>query len=116
MPPQEIYRDLELQLEVGNPVFSTTGGSSLSGEGMCVARHENFVYFVVGAVPGDLVTAKVFKVKKNYAEARAVKIDRPSPLRTEPRCKHFGVCGGCKWQHADYDAQLRFKQQRVIDA
>lgn len=116
MPPQEIYRDLELQLEVGNPVFSTTGGSSLSGEGMCVARHENFVYFVVGAVPGDLVTAKVFKVKKNYAEARAIRIERPSPLRTDPRCKHFGVCGGCKWQNADYDAQLRFKQQRVIDA
>ncbi len=83
---------------------------------MCVARHENFVYFVVGAVPGDLVTAKVFKVKKNYAEARAIRIERPSPLRTDPRCKHFGVCGGCKWQNADYDAQLRFKQQRVIDA
>lgn len=116
MPPSEIHRDLELLLEVGNPVFSTTGGSSLSGEGMCVARHENFVYFVVGAVPGDLVTAKVFKVKKNYAEARAIRIDRPSPLRTDPRCRHFGVCGGCKWQNADYEAQLKFKQQRVIDA
>ncbi|HLF20481.1 MAG TPA: methyltransferase domain-containing protein, partial [Bacteroidota bacterium] len=111
-----IQRGTELQLTIEGPVFSTTGGSSLGGEGMSVARQDGFVFFVIGAVPGDVVKARVVKVKKNYAEAKVISIERPSSLRTQPRCKHFGVCGGCKWQHVDYQAQLRFKQQRVVDA
>ncbi|MFH0989585.1 MAG: 23S rRNA (uracil(1939)-C(5))-methyltransferase RlmD [bacterium] len=85
-------------------------------EGKCVGRTEGFVIFVEGAVPGDVVRVKLLKVKKNFAEASVVSILSPSPVRVEPRCKHFGVCGGCKWQHVDYQAQLRFKQQHVIDA
>ncbi|MBI4428296.1 MAG: 23S rRNA (uracil(1939)-C(5))-methyltransferase RlmD [Ignavibacteriales bacterium] len=116
MQPGEIQRGTELQLTIDDAVFSTTGGSALGAEGMSVARYNGFVVFVVGAVPGDAVTARVFKVKKNYAEARVISIDRPSPFRVQPQCKHFGVCGGCQWQHVDYQGQLRFKQQRVVDA
>jgi 23S rRNA (uracil1939-C5)-methyltransferase len=89
---------------------------SPSGDGKTVARADGMVYFVERAVPGDTVRARVWKVQKKYAEARALEILTPSPLRTEPKCKHFGVCGGCKWQNLSYDAQLRFKHQRVMDS
>jgi 23S rRNA (uracil1939-C5)-methyltransferase len=74
------------------------------------------VYFVAGAVPGDTVKARVWKIRKNYAEARAVEILSPSPERVEPVCMHFGVCGGCRWQNFSYDAQLRNKHRLVTDA
>ncbi|MBI1805011.1 MAG: 23S rRNA (uracil(1939)-C(5))-methyltransferase RlmD [Ignavibacteriae bacterium] len=89
---------------------------SLSGDGKTVARQDGMVFFVEGAVPGDTVRARVFKLKKNFGEARALEVLTPSLLRTEPRCKHFGICGGCKWQNLSYDAQLRFKRQHVVDA
>jgi 23S rRNA (uracil1939-C5)-methyltransferase len=96
----------ELQLEITTAAF----------EGKSVARHEGLVVFVENAVPGDFVTAKLLKIKKSFAEAKLVRVERPSILRVEPRCKYFGVCGGCKWQNVDYQAQLSFKQQQVIDA
>jgi 23S rRNA (uracil1939-C5)-methyltransferase len=89
---------------------------SLSGDGKTVARQDGFVFFVEKAVPGDTVRAKIFKVKKNFAEARAVEVLKLSPLRVAPACKHFGVCGGCRWQDLAYSAQLRFKRQLVVDA
>jgi 23S rRNA (uracil1939-C5)-methyltransferase len=88
---------------------------NLSGDGKTVARREGMVIFVEDAVPGDTVRARIWKLKKQYAEARALEILTPSPLRIEPRCAHFGVCGGCTWQNLSYDAQLRFKHQRVVD-
>ena len=102
----DLKRGDELQLIIEDAAY----------EGKTVGRVEGFVVFVEGAVPGDVVKARLFKVKKNFAEARVVAIEQPSPLRTTPRCEHFGVCGGCKWQHVDYGAQLRFKQQHVMDA
>ena len=102
----ELKRGDELRLEITDAAF----------EGKAVARHEGLVVFVENAVPGDVVTAKLLKIKKSFAEAKVVRIEHPSPLRTEPRCKYFGVCGGCKWQHVDYQAQLRFKQQQVVDS
>jgi len=89
---------------------------SLSGDGKTVARQDGMVFFVEGAVPGDTVRARIFKLKKNFGEAKALEILTPSPLRTQPRCKHFGTCGGCKWQNLSYEAQLRFKHQHVVDA
>lgn len=106
MPELSLKRGDEIQLEVTGAAF----------EGKSVARKEGYVVFVEGAVPGDVVTARILKAKKNFAEAKVIHIEKPSPSRTEPRCKHFGVCGGCKWQHVEYQAQLRFKQQHVIDA
>ena len=85
-------------------------------EGKTIARHEGFVVFVDGAVPGDTVRIRILKSKKNYAEAKVVAVEQPSLHRVIPRCRHFGSCGGCKWQHVDYQVQLRFKQQHVVDA
>jgi 23S rRNA (uracil1939-C5)-methyltransferase len=85
-------------------------------EGKSVARVDGMVVFVEGAIAGDVVTAKVYKTKKKYAEAKLVKVITPSPQRTEARCSYFGVCGGCKWQHVEYSTQLQYKQQHVADA
>jgi 23S rRNA (uracil1939-C5)-methyltransferase len=85
-------------------------------EGKTIARSEGFVIFVEGAVPGDTVRVRILKAKKNYAEAKVVSLEQASQYRVAPRCRHFGPCGGCKWQHVDYQMQLRFKQQHVVDA
>ncbi len=78
---------------------------------------EGLAVFVQGAAAvGDLVRASVFKVKKNYLEARLLEVVRPSPTRVTPACAHFGVCGGCKWQHVGYPEQLRIKRKLVADA
>ncbi len=85
-------------------------------EGTSVARHEGMVVFVEGAVAGDVVRARIFRTKKKHLEAKVVEVLQPSPNRTTPRCKYFGTCGGCRWQHVQYESQLAFKQQHVIDA
>jgi 23S rRNA (uracil1939-C5)-methyltransferase len=85
-------------------------------EGKSVARHENFVVFVEGAVPGDEARVVIYKVKKSYAEGRAVEILNASPQRVVPRCRYFGTCGGCRWQHLDYTKQCEYKRQNVVDA
>ena len=84
-------------------------------EGKAVAKHEGLTIFITGVVPGDVVDALVVKKKKSYAEARCVRIVTPSPHRIEPRCEHFGTCGGCKWQMLDYAQQLYYKQKQVTD-
>ena len=71
-------------------------------EGKAVAKHDGMTVFVSGVVPGDIVDVMVFKKKKTYAEARCTRLVTPSPFRVEPRCAHFGLCGGCKWQMLDY--------------
>lgn len=103
-PP--LTKGQEVRLEVSSAAF----------EGKAVARYEGFVVFVHGAVPGDVVSARVTKLKRSYAEAVLERIESPSPIRTSARCVHFGVCGGCKWQHVTYESQLRFKQEHVVDA
>lgn len=85
-------------------------------EGRTIGRHNGFVVFTDGAVPGDTVIVRILKVKKRFAEAKVLNVERPSPYRVVPTCTHFGPCGGCKWQHVDYPAQLRFKRQHVVDA
>jgi len=88
----------------------------MSYGGRGVGRVDGFVVFVADAAPGDLLRARVVKVKPSFAEAEAVRIDEPSPARTVPRCPHFGPCGGCLWQHLDYPAQLRAKQAIVEES
>ncbi len=85
-------------------------------EGKSVARVDGFVVFVEGAVAGDVVKAKIFRTKKKFAEAKVVEVITPSKDRVGARCKYFGVCGGCKWQHVAYATQLKYKQQHVVDA
>lgn len=79
-------------------------------------EEKGFVIFVSGAVPGDVVNAKITKKKKNYAEAVAIEIIKDSPARINPRCKYFGFCGGCKQQYLSYEKQLVYKQKHIIEA
>lgn len=88
----------------------------IAEDGKGVGRSEDLVVFIEKAVPGDLVDIELFRRKKNFAEARISRLIKPSPHRTEPFCSHFGVCGGCKWQHMEYSAQLEYKQQSVRNA
>jgi len=85
-------------------------------EGKSLARVDGYVVFVEGAVPGDRIQAYVHRTKSNYAEAKLDTLLEPSDLRTEPRCRYADECGGCKWQHVQYDAQLDKKQQSVAEA
>jgi 23S rRNA (uracil1939-C5)-methyltransferase len=105
-PVLPLKRGDEIVLDVADAAF----------EGRTVGRLEGFVVFVDGAVPGDAVRARITKAKKSYAEAKIITVERPSPNRVNPQCRHFGPCGGCKWQHVDYRVQLQFKQQHVVDA
>jgi 23S rRNA (uracil1939-C5)-methyltransferase len=89
----------------------------LSFEGKGVARtFSDFVVFVNNVIPGDVITAQVRKVKKNYAEAKLIEILAPSVLRAEPQCEYFGTCNGCKMQNLEYARQLEFKRKSVIDS
>jgi 23S rRNA (uracil1939-C5)-methyltransferase len=87
-----------------------------STDGKAIAKHENLVVFIDGAVPGDVVDVMVHRKKNNYAEAKVTRIVTPSKDRTEPKCEHFGTCGGCKWQSLSYTTQLYYKQKYVTDA
>jgi 23S rRNA (uracil1939-C5)-methyltransferase len=89
---------------------------SLAYGGNGVGRVDGFVVFVRGGLPGDLVRARVTKVKRGFAEAGAEAILEPSRERVEAPCAHFGVCGGCRFQDLDYAAQAAAKEQQVRDA
>lgn len=88
---------------------------AVAAEGKALAKVDGTVLFVPFAVPGDVVDVKIVKKKKNYMEGLIVRIVKPSEHRLEPFCKHFGVCGGCKWQPLPYQMQLEAKQQQVYD-
>lgn len=78
---------------------------------------EGLAVFVQGlAAVGDRARVSVLKIKRNYLETRLVEVLAPSPARVPPPCPHFGVCGGCKWQHVSYAEQLRLKRKLVADA
>ncbi len=84
-----------------------------AAEGKSLVRHDGKVIFVSGAIPGDIVNIQIGKSKKDWAEGRATAIIEPAPDRLTPFCKHFGNCGGCKWQMLPYEKQLQYKQQEV---
>lgn len=89
---------------------------SAGSKGVAVGKtDEGKTVLVSGAVPGDIVNARVKKSKSNYYEAEMIEIVESSPFRVEPRCIHFGVCGGCKWQNLSYEKQLEFKQDEVYN-
>ncbi|MBD3233628.1 MAG: 23S rRNA (uracil(1939)-C(5))-methyltransferase RlmD [candidate division Zixibacteria bacterium] len=90
--------------------------TDLAFGGMGVGKIDDFVIFVSGALPGEDVTAEIIKRKKNYAEARIIQIDSPSPDRIEPRCKHFPLCGGCRLQHLAYEKQAEYKRSQIHDS
>lgn len=97
------------------PVLENITITACAAEGKSIARVDDKVVFVPYVVPGDVVDLQVKKKKSSYMEAVAVRFHEYSPLRTEPACKHYGVCGGCKWQCLKYEEQLKAKQQQVED-
>jgi len=98
------------------PLLERVTIENIGAEGKSLARVDNVVVFVKEAVPGDVVDLQVFRKKGRYMEARVVNYHSYSEKRTDPFCAHFGICGGCKWQHLPYDQQLVYKQQQVVDA
>lgn len=102
-----------MSLKKGSEVELLIESAAFKGKG--VARHNNIAVFVPDTAPGDKVLVRIVKRKKNYREAKLVKILEPSPDRIEPRCRHAFTCGGCTWQHLPYHIQLQIKQQQVKD-
>ncbi|MBO5787937.1 MAG: 23S rRNA (uracil(1939)-C(5))-methyltransferase RlmD [Bacteroidaceae bacterium] len=98
------------------PLLEKIEITGVAAEGKALARVNDLVVFVPYVVPGDVVDLQVRRKKHSYAEAEAVKFHEYSQERSEPFCKHYGVCGGCKWQCLAYEYQLKYKQQQVVDA
>ena len=97
------------------PLLKDIEITGYAAEGKALARVDDIVVFVPYAVPGDVCDLQVRRKKHSFMEAEIVSISKPSPLRTEPFCQHFGTCGGCKWQQLPYEEQLKMKQQQVHD-
>jgi 23S rRNA (uracil1939-C5)-methyltransferase len=88
---------------------------TMGAEGKCVAKVNGLVLFIQGGAPGDVVEVELTKIKSNFLEGRVTTVQKLSPLRSKPFCEHFGLCGGCSWQHINYETQLKYKQQQVVD-
>lgn len=88
---------------------------AVAAEGNALARVDGKVLFVPQCVPGDVVDVRLTRKRSGYMEGVVVNLVKPSPIRLEPFCEHYGTCGGCKWQPLPYEKQLEFKQQQVID-
>ncbi len=98
------------------PILENINVIDASSDGQSVARTDEYVIFIKGAVPGDIVDIQITRKKSKYREANVINIKQRSDKRTEPICSHFGTCGGCKWQNMDYNWQLFYKQKQVTDA
>lgn len=105
------------------PLLENIEITGLAAEGKALARvklrpedESGIVVFVPFGAPGDVADIKLDKKKHSFAEGHIERLVKPSLIRVEPKCSHFTVCGGCKWQHIPYSEQLRCKQQVVEDA
>ncbi len=98
-----------------NKVFENITIDRVAAEGKCITRINGQAVFVGQAAPGDIVDLKIVRKKKTFLEGKIIKFHKRSSLRTDPFCEHFGLCGGCKWQHLDYAHQAEAKRQQIID-
>lgn len=98
-----------------NKVLPTIRIERIAAEGKCVAYYEGKVVFVSNVAPGDLVDIRVTKGRSSFMEGEAIVFHEYSNDRVKPFCSHFGTCGGCKWQHINYELQKTYKRQQVID-
>lgn len=98
-----------------HPLLERVLIEDIAAEGKALARVNSKVVFTTFAVPGDIVDIQIIKKRKSYMEGYITQIHEYSPLRIEPFCEHFGMCGGCKWQNLPYEEQLKFKQRQVSD-
>jgi 23S rRNA (uracil1939-C5)-methyltransferase len=101
-----VFRDQELELTIDSIAFGGNG----------VARLDGFVVFVRSGLPGDTVRARVTKVQRRHAEAQAIEILQPGPVRVEAPCQHYPTCGGCRFQDLAYETQVQTKEQWVRDS
>lgn len=97
------------------PLIEDVEIKGVAAEGKAVARVNDLVVFIPFAAPGDVADIQLTRKKNSYAEGSIKNIKSYSSFRVEPKCRHFGVCGGCKWQHLDYAKQIEYKQQQVVD-
>ena len=97
------------------PLLQNIEITGIAAEGKALTRVDDMVLFVPYCVPGDIVDIQVTRKKHSFMEGRVERIVTPSPVRCAPRCKHYGECGGCKWQILPYEEQLRHKQQQILD-
>lgn len=97
------------------PILNEVEITDIAAEGKAIAKVNEQVIFIPWAAPGDIVDVQLTRKKNSYAEGKIVAFHQYSPIRTVPFCEHFGICGGCKWQHLPYDEQLRYKQKQVTD-
>lgn len=105
------------------PLLKGVEITDVAAEGKAVAKvrmnpesDDRLVVFIPFAAPGDVADIQIDRKKHSYAEGHIAAMISPSYARVEPQCRHFGVCGGCKWQHLPYHLQLKYKQQQVADA
>jgi 23S rRNA (uracil1939-C5)-methyltransferase len=97
------------------PILENIEITDIAAEGNAIARVNNKVLFVPMAIPGDIIDVQLTRKRTSYMEGYIVNIKKPSSLRIKPFCEHFGLCGGCKWQHLPYEEQLKWKQKEVIN-
>lgn len=90
--------------------------TAVAAEGNSLARFNDLVVFIPYGAPGDIVNVKLDRKKHSYAEGHIVSFIKKSEKRTDPQCEHFGICGGCRWQHLPYGEQLEWKHRQVADA
>ena len=102
-----------MNLVLGNRITVSINDIAFGGEG--VARHEDFVVFIPFVTLGEVVEAEITEVKKSFARAKLVQVIQASPERVAAQCPYFGTCGGCQYQHIDYQAQIRIKHKQIAD-
>lgn len=98
------------------PLIENLTITDVAAEGNALGRYDDMVVFVPFAAPGDVVDVQIEKKRKSYATGRIARLVEAGDVRTAPRCKHFTICGGCRWQHLPYEFQLKCKRQQVVDA
>ena len=97
------------------PILENITITDVAAEGKALTRVGDMVVFVPFAVPGDIVDIQIKKKKHSYCEGEVVRFIKYSNVRAIPKCEHFGICGGCKWQNLPYEEQLKAKQKQVFD-
>ena len=102
-----------MPLQTGDKISLAIEDIAFGGEG--VGRQDDFVVFVPFVVVGETVEVEITEVKKNFARAKLLRVEKASPARVEPPCVYFGKCGGCQYQHMAYEEQLKIKQKQIAD-
>ena len=105
MSKKKVYGKIIEKMEITNT----------AAKGKCIGKHEGKVIFVPFACPGDIADVMLVRSRRSFSEGFIRKIYKEGPDRVDSFCEHFGICGGCKWQHLSYDAQTKMKEQELAD-